>query len=382
MSYFHSFARARKAPWSCTESGCEHFKKLRWRDAACIWSLQSVKGPFFDIKGTKQLPSINVLQEPCVVLTWCRAPLPSASVHEKQRQTTPINAVLARTLKLLAGILVQTNRPHDAEPLLAETMDLVRKIQGENSMAYLDAVNLLGNAKLAENDLDGALTQYRTTVATYERILPGNMMAVVPEINICNILYRQGKFAEEDAALERAERDCRQSIGEKNVYYGTVMLQHGGLDFTRGDYGQAALRERQALSSFGTSYPADDDDVVKSEVILGTALTRTGQAAEAEPLLRKALADGKNWKPVAVDHAFGNLETGLGECLLAQKRYADAEPLLLSGRDELVRRLGEHDAMSEAATRRLHDLYVAWNKPAEAAHFAGARATALDARTP
>ncbi len=290
--------------------------------------------------------------------------------------------VLARTIVMLATVFASTDRPHDAEPLITEALGLFRKTRGAESTDYLMAVNLLGNTKLAENDLDGALAQYRTAVTTYEKISPGNVMAVVPEINICNILFKQGKFAEMGPALEQAEKDCRQSVGENNVYYGTVMLQHGGLDFARANYEQAIVRERQALSSFGANYPADNEDVVRSELILGTALTRTRQAAEGEPLLRKALADGKSWKPSADDHVLGNLETALGECLLALKRYSEAEPLLLTGYDKLQVRPDSPDALTAAARHRLHDLYTTWNKPSQAASFADKQAISPATQSP
>ena len=57
--------------------------------------------------------------------------------------------------------------------------------------------------------------------------------------------------------------------------------------------------------------------------------------------------------------------------LLAQKRYAEAEGLLLTGHDDLEKRLGAQNRLTIQATHRLHDLYLAWNKPAEAARFAG-----------
>ena len=64
------------------------------------------------------------------------------------------------------------------------------------------------------------------------------------------------------------------------------------------------------------------------------------------------------------------VSAALGECLLDQQRYADAEPLLLVGYAASKKRLGEHDPTTVAAARRLRELYTAWNKPAEAARFA------------
>jgi eukaryotic-like serine/threonine-protein kinase len=63
-------------------------------------------------------------------------------------------------------------------------------------------------------------------------------------------------------------------------------------------------------------------------------------------------------------------KSALGECLLDQKRYAEAEPLLLSGYAASKMRLGEHNSVYVPVAQRLHELYTAWNKPAEAARFA------------
>ena len=308
-------------------------------------------------------------------------PLLRESLAWRRQEGAADEYALARTLLMLATVFASTDRPHDAAPLITEALGLFQKTRGVDSTDYLMAVNLLGNAKLAENDLDGALTQYRAAVAAYDRVSPGNVLAVVPEINICNILFRQDKFSEEEAALEKAEGDCRRSVGENNVYYGTALSHHGQLDFARGDYGQAASLARQSLSSFGTSYPADDKMVIDDELILGTALTRTGRAAEAEPILRKALSDGKVWKLEATDHVLENPEDALGECLLAQRRYAEAEPLLLTGYEKLKGGLDQHGSMNAAASRRLHDLYTAWNKPSQAARYDGSE-TAAPVRTP
>ena len=55
--------------------------------------------------------------------------------------------------------------------------------------------------------------------------------------------------------------------------------------------------------------------------------------------------------------------------MFAQKRYAEAEPLLLTGYDTMKKHPGEPGLEFEAA-HRLHDFYPAWNRPADAARFA------------
>ncbi len=105
------------------------------------------------------------------------------------------------------------------------------------------------------------------------------------------------------------------------------------------------------------------------------SLIRTGRAAEAEPYLRALLNNDFDPRQAVRCLVYGNVETALGDCLLAQKRYAEAEGPLLTGYDKLRRSPEAQRATMTEAAARLHDLYLAWNKPAEAARFAGNETT-------
>jgi serine/threonine-protein kinase len=62
-------------------------------------------------------------------------------------------------------------------------------------------------------------------------------------------------------------------------------------------------------------------------------------------------------------------ESALGECLTAQQRYAEAEPLLTDGYTGLIWKLGEKDLRTVEARQRLAKLYDAWGKPNQALLF-------------
>jgi hypothetical protein len=53
----------------------------------------------------------------------------------------------------------------------------------------------------------------------------------------------------------------------------------------------------------------------------------------------------------------------LGECLTTQKRYDEAEPLLIASHDSLVKSQAAHNPRTLLAQRRLIELYQRWNKP-------------------
>src|SRR5262249_44738628 len=101
---------------------------------------------------------------------------------------------------------------------------------------------------------------------------------------------------------------------------------------------------------------------------VGWLLGSAPRPAEVEPLLRAAHA-------VAREKLTGPLrcvplwvESDLGACLLAQARYAEAEPLLIAGYRGLTE-VPAHpvfDRKPAVAVDRLVRLYDAWGKPAEA----------------
>lgn len=59
----------------------------------------------------------------------------------------------------------------------------------------------------------------------------------------------------------------------------------------------------------------------------------------------------------------------LGECLIAQGRYNEAEPLLTESYTALNSSLGQSNSGTLEAKRRLVSLYEAWNKPEQAAQY-------------
>lgn len=66
-------------------------------------------------------------------------------------------------------------------------------------------------------------------------------------------------------------------------------------------------------------------------------------------------------------------EGALGECLMAQGRYAEAEPLLVQSYDEIHTSQGDQDPRTAEALKRLVVLYDAWQKPQRAAQYRALR---------
>ena len=288
-----------------------------------------------------------------------------------RRQPANEDLRLAKTLSHLGFCFTYTHRFQEAESSFDESLVLYAKSEGEESLDYASNLGQRGNLKREAGDLEGAITAMRRQLAILNRIAPENNKVVIAEINLCSTLIEAGKFSDAEAMSESLKRDCRRIVGENdNMLYTNVLFVSELLDFEHGDFAKVVTEGRNVLDRFNAYLSREEFFVVTADYVLGASLTRTGRAAEGEPLLRAALTD---FNPVkrALFLVYGNAETALGDCLLAQRRYAEAEPLLLKGYDELRKRWGEPDPMSQAAARRLQAFYTSWNKPDQAKQFVG-----------
>jgi serine/threonine-protein kinase len=307
-------------------------------------------------------------------------PLLRHALAVERRQTPPDIFALAETLRVLGGILSRDVRPGEAAPFLAESLALMRTARGEHSLEYVQVLYTQAHAKHMETevaamqnrkaDLDGAIAGYRRVIELFDELAPGSTQAIQARVELCICLGREQKWVEEEQELEGLDQERRKTLGDNNSFSVISLGLHSVLDFIKGDYPKVLEEARQPLDFSVANMPANHRNVVQLRGLYGLALTRTGRAAEGEPFLRAAYTEGSKTERFPFQFTFGNVETALGECLFAQGRYAECEPLLLTGYDDLKTRLGEKLPMTMAAARRLRELYTAWNKPTEANRFA------------
>ena len=181
-------------------------------------------------------------------------------------------------------------------------------------------------------------------------------------------LTDKGDYAAADASLKEAETILRERQSPTSLWLGDNLRNQAISFYRQGKYAESQSRitetEKIYLASFGASY----DHYPTVLIIKGLILDKTGKSQEGEKILREALKlrvaflpREHFWIAVAQD--------ALGECLTTQKRYDEAEPLLVESYRTLNSKLGQHDPRTVEAQRRLANLYQAWNKPEQAMHY-------------
>lgn len=181
-------------------------------------------------------------------------------------------------------------------------------------------------------------------------------------------LTDKGNYAEADAILKEAETLLRGRQSSSSLWLGDTLRNQAISCYRQGKYAESQSKATETgkiyLESFGPSY----DNYPTMLIIKGLILDKTGKSHEGEIFLREAarlrvesLPKDHFWTAVA--------NSALGKCLTTQKRFIEAEPLLIESYHTLNSRLGQRDPRTIESLRRLVSLYQDWNKPEQAAQY-------------
>jgi tetratricopeptide (TPR) repeat protein len=262
---------------------------------------------------------------------------------------------------------------------IAEAIACFRKaieLDPRHAGAYSD----LGTTLHAAGRLDDAIACYRKAI----ELDPRNAAAF---IRLGNALQHRGQSEEAIACFRAAEPIIEDTLKQQKSMLGTehpatlatmgnlarVYKLIGKLDRAVPLYEETLRLQQEKL---GTEHP----DTLATMNGLAEAYVKAGKSEQAgklmEKSLRQSLARGEQTAPDA--WTTFNTQSLLGEALLRQKKYVEAEPLLVKGYDGMKAR---EKAIPEQARNRLPEtldrlieLFTATNRPDEAQKWQAERA--------
>jgi tetratricopeptide (TPR) repeat protein len=261
-------------------------------------------------------------------------PLFEATV-EKRKKRDPEHPDTLASMNNLATAYQDSRQFDKAVPLFKETLETTKAKYGPDHTNTLTCMNNLAVAFRESGQLDKAVPLFQETLKkTKAKFGPDH-----PET--LDILANLGKTY------------CVANQGEKAA---TTFVA-----FVDG-------RRKRA--------PKDSPQFAGLLAQVSLDLVRCGQHAAAESLLRECLAIREKKEPNA--WTTFNTQSMLGGSLLSQKKYKDAEPLLLKGYEGM--KAGEKTIPPHAGDRipevldRLIELYTATDRPEEAKKWRAERA--------
>ena len=227
----------------------------------------------------------------------------------------------------------------------------------------------LASCYLFEGDFARAEKLERTILPINRRILGSDHPVTIYMMKVlAQALAFQGKFAEAEALFVEALGVCRQSFGPENHETVEVMSRQGFLYQQEGKLGEAEKLLRQALEICQRVSGADNYLTLRTSDALSLVFIKASKFSEAEGFLRPSLERRERLFPD--DWRTVEARSLLGEALLGEKRFAEAEPLLLAGFSGLKMQEARIPASAGVSFRHpgecLVKLYAAWGKTTEA----------------
>ena len=262
-------------------------------------------------------------------------------------------SALDEAARVLAEVEADAGPPASQAPLLRARMLFVRSwltagtFAFEQSLAELEEAFALIEPMTAEeapvrdkvlfaladnlrlvNRLDEAEALYRRLLGEQSgRLGAGHARTLYTQVGLGSVLVRLGRHADAEAALQAAADGLAAALGAEHRQTLTALDMLAELHFARAAFERAAATWAAVQAGYAALMGDGSSYVITVQTQRAKALHRAGRAADAEPLLRDALARLGTIGELSLPQA-QQVRFALAECLADLGQVAEAASLL------------------------------------------------------
>jgi len=299
-------------------------------------------------------------------------PYAAKGLESYKRVYGPDHPFMLRELYAMAVIYLGEEKFPQAEALLLQVRDGNTKLLGAEHPNTLSTIQTLARAFRGEGRNAEALALEEQVYAAYLRVDgPDHPDTIVAESDLARGYEEAGDLAKAEQLFKDTIVRQTRALGADHPDVLTEMANLAYLYETHNQFAEALPIEIQlkeiALKKYGPEYRT----VLAATTMIGKDYMGLHQYAKAELPLREALATYIKSKPD--DWRRYNLESLVAADLMGEKKYAEAEPLAVSGYEGMKQResklpMGAKPFLKEDGERAV-ELYQAWGKPQKAAEW-------------
>jgi tetratricopeptide (TPR) repeat protein len=276
---------------------------------------------------------------------------------------------VAVTLIELARVLNAVGRPDEAEPYIRESLAIRRTVLGEQHRETSVSKSELGRQLMRRGDLAAAEPLLRDALAIDMKSLGrDHPNTASSQGNLALLLMYMGDLAAAESLLRGSLATKERVFGAQGLEYAVTLNSVALAAEWQGRLAdaQAMFEERLRIArpQVGDGHPR----VLEYTLHLARVRIARGDGAATESALRHVLAAREKLYP-AGDWRNAQAQSLLGAALMAQKRYAEAEPLMVAADRELDPIPGIQERERRDNRARLVTLYQASGRPERAAAY-------------
>jgi tetratricopeptide (TPR) repeat protein len=258
----------------------------------------------------------------------------------------------------------------EAETLEREALRLRRKHFGDEGSRTAWSLGNLAMVLGAQRRQREAEPLIREALAIHRKLLGNeNLTVAMWLINLGDALSWDGKYEEADPLFREGLAMRRRLLGDEHPDIAYALSHLATLLQRQGKAAETEKMEREALGIY-RKLPDHQFKIITLGKLI-TALRDQGKWAEAESLARECLTIREKKAPD--DWETFDASSMLGGSLLGQKKYAEAEPWLVSGYEGMKQREDKIPADSKRKVKenlqRLVQLYQATGQSEKAAEW-------------
>ena len=296
-------------------------------------------------------------------------PLLVESLATRRRLLGNEDKDVAVTLVELSRVLRDRGRGRESEAPSREALAIRRKVFGEEHRETATSKNDLGLLLLDRGDVAGAEPLLRENLATNRRVLgEDHPNTGAAKSNLALLLIAKGDAAGAEKLLRESLAVDGRVFGERHTEYAVSLADLANAVEVLGRLDEAESLLEQAL---GIARPLLGDQhprIAGMRLNLARVQIARGQGAATEPVLRDVL-NLRRQILVEGDWRIAQAESLLGASLLAQRRYAEAKPLMIAAAGRLEPRPGQQNRERLANRARLVTLSEKLGRPQEAGRY-------------
>jgi tetratricopeptide (TPR) repeat protein len=275
----------------------------------------------------------------------------------------------------LGNVYRAQGKDAQAEALYSQTLEIRRRVLGREHPATLTSMNNLANVYWSQGKYAQAEALYSQAMEIQRRVLgPEHPDTLLSMGNLADTYAKQGKYAQAEALFSQTTEISRRVLGPQHPNTLDFLSDFASMYQRQGKYVLAETHAAQVLAGRRHALGPEHPDTMASAADLALAYQSQGKFTESEPLAREALEFNQKKQPD--DWQRFRAECLLGASLAGQKKYAEAEPLLLEGYQGMVERKERMGWMGvpnwyhlDLAREWVVQFYQAWGKPEKAAEW-------------
>ncbi|HEY3380121.1 MAG TPA: serine/threonine-protein kinase [Vicinamibacterales bacterium] len=272
----------------------------------------------------------------------------------------------------LGNVYRAQGKDSQAEAIYSQNLEIQRRVLGPEHPDTVISMNNLANVYWTRGKYGQAEALYSRNLEIQRRVLgPEHPDTVLSMGNLADTYVRQGKYAQAEPLFGQTLEISRRVLGQEHPATLSYLADCASMYQRRGDFALAETLAAQVLAGRRRALGLDHPDNRPSASDLALAYVSQGKFVEGERLAREALAINERNDPDGWQRF--RAKSLLGASLAGEKRYAEAQPLLLEGYQGMLARQ-DRTAISdryhlELALQWLAHLYQAWGKPDKAAEW-------------